>query len=833
MSDKKTEEMGKIADKLISRYSLNNNVSLLADAEKNTIKEYIMGSAKLDELYSFADNMPIKWWHFIDSGIFEFDKTYNDEEFFRRCMVVNTLMQMGNEVHRCLIEHENWQQFSPEKIEKLFADYEKEELMLKYQLYIIDIMEERGYKVNDEEVLADALRKVFTRYLDERREETLEAFAGASALARWFALTVLAQKSEENKSEIISYAQDGSGIVRNLLFDMLCERKDWAEDIKRLAISKKLAERELAARVLIKWHSSGIDCAKTLFDMLEKEKSAKLAALIRNSISENTATGESADKSTVRSQNEIIPDELVKQLHKGGRKRSLEWAYQTSFGAVHKNDGTVASEEYMQAFLLCYSTADKNGISASGALLADSLREDELAAYVNELYSRWLSLGADTKKRWVLYTASIHGGSEIVDMLVRQIGEWAQNLRGAIAAEAVKALALNPFPNALLTVDGMARKYKFKQVKAAAGEAMEYAAEQLGITREELADKIVPDLGFDENMERIFDYGERKFKVTLTPALEAEVFDETGKKLKNLPSVGKKDDEEKARAAIDAFKQLKKQMKASVSSQKARMEYALMAKREWTADAWRALFVKNPIMHQFAIGLIWGVYEEGKLIKSFRYMEDGSFNTEDEEEYILPDGAAATCAQTISLVHPIELTDVSLSKWRQQLEDYEIIQPITQLYRQVYRLTDAEKEMPTLERFGGIKINDLSLMSRLTGAGWYRGSVQDAGGFYTFYREDIETGLGVELHFSGSFVGSGYGGGEEITVYDARFYKAGTIERGSYCYDEAEGDKIIPLKDIPPRYFSEIALQLANATASSNGYDESWKSSNAFRHHAG
>ena len=32
-------------------------------------------------------------------------------------------------------------------------------------------------------------------------------------------------------------------------------------------------------------------------------------------------------------------------------------------------------------------------------------------------------------------------------------------------------------------------------------------------------------------------------------------------------------------------------------------------------------------------------------------------------------------------------------------------------------------------------------------------------------------------------------GGEEVTMYDVRFYKAGTIERGSYCYDEAEGEK--------------------------------------------
>ena len=37
--------------------------------------------------------------------------------------------------------------------------------------------------------------------------------------------------------------------------------------------------------------------------------------------------------------------------------------------------------------------------------------------------------------------------------------------------------------------------------------------------------------------------------------------------------------------------------------------------------------------------------------------------------------------------------------------------------------------------------------------GWYRGSVQDGGGFYSYYREDKELSMGVELHFSGSFVG--------------------------------------------------------------------------------
>ena len=378
----------------------------------------------------------------------------------------------------------------------------------------------------------------------------------------------------------------------------------------------------------------------------------------------------------------------------------------------------------------------------------------------------------------------------------------------------MKALALNPSPRALLLVDSIARKFKFKQVKAAAGEALEFAAKELDITREELSDRIVPDLGFDGQMERTFDYGGRVFRVRLTTALEIEVFDENGKKLKSLPAPGKKDDEQKAAAAYEEFKQMKKQMKTTVSSQKARLEYALSAKREWSAAAWTNLFVQNPLMHQFAIGLIWGIYEGDRLVQSFRYMEDGSFNTQDEEEYTLPEGAR------ISLVHPMELTDEEKAAWKEQLSDYEITQPIEQLDRAVYDRTEEEAAHRSMERFGGYIINDLSLNGKLTGLGWYRGSVQDAGGFYTYYREDPEVGIGVELHFSGTYVGMM---GEDVTIYDVRFYKAGSVERGSYVYDEADKEKAYLLKDIPARYFSEIVLQLTKATASSQSRDEDWR----------
>ena len=137
-------------------------------------------------------------------------------------------------------------------------------------------------------------------------------------------------------------------------------------------------------------------------------------------------------------------------------------------------------------------------------------------------------------------------------------------------------------------------------------------------------------------------------------------------------------------------------------------------------------------------------------------------------------------------------------------------QPFEQLERQVYRVAEEEKGKAELTRFGGKLLNGLSLSGKLQGMGWYRGSVQDGGVYTTFYREDGE--LGAELEFSGCYVGDE---NEEVTIYGARFYKAGTVQRGSYVYDTIKKENEYTLDQISPRYFSEIVLQLTRATTSS------------------
>ncbi len=781
------------------------------------LRLFLLGEIKADELYTYQKELLFNiYFQHIAQVIENYEFAYGNDIFSNRCRIY---MAMDYDFHIAFNGYEDIKgEKRQEQVFKFFEDLDEAGVTTLHQFKIAismyntfsrSIMEYSFIeKAQNNELVKNLCEKVFKSHMEKADEqgkaEVFEYISNKEHEEKALFINILEGFGDTYKAELFGYFADNSKFVRNHLAELISQHEEWSTEVLEKLSSKKGAERETAIAVISKFKG---DYTQQLMQALENEKSKRIADQIRDILKLETV------KQLKRG--EVSTDAYVEEIHKGNKKRGLQWAYETPFSEVHYADGSgLASEEYMQAILLTYSGMKLAGYNKEVFTLTNKLNKTELARYVNELFDKWLDDGAVAKQKWVLFAAAVHGGVDIVDKIKHQIDDWAKNSRGAIASDAVKALALNDTPTALLIVDGIARKYKFKQVKAAAGVALENAAKELGLSTEELADKIVPDLGFNENMERVFDYGERKFKVCINPALEMEVYDMNDKKLKNLPAPGKKDDEVKANEAYTEFKQLKKLMKTTVTSQKQRLEHALSVERKWSASKWKDLFVKNPIMHQFAISLIWGCYENGKLKETFRYMEDGTFNTVDEDEYELLENA------TIGLVHPIELTEEVKKQWEDQLEDYEIIQSIEQLKRPVYKMTDEEMTSKTLERFGGLMLNGLSLSGKLIPMGWSRGMALDAGVYVVFYREDTECDMGVALDFSG--VSMGYEN-EETTIYIARFYRPSTAKRGGFSYDFIEDKECCTLGEVPPRYFSEIVYQLTKATASSEEKDENWR----------
>ena len=62
---------------------------------------------------------------------------------------------------------------------------------------------------------------------------------------------------------------------------------------------------------------------------------------------------------------------------------------------------------------------------------------------------------------------------------------------------------------------------------------------------------------------------------------------------------------------------------------------------------------------------------------------------------------------------------------------------------------------------------------------------------------------------------------EDVTLYEIRFFKSGNLS--TWSYDKEVEAKSCLLSEVPERYFSEIVLQVAKATAASTEKNVNWK----------
>lgn len=776
---------------------------------EETARRYLLGKCSLEVLVSEMKQFD----HIHFNGLFSKCERVNrlkkigEYQFYRRVIILETLKGETDffEEYPVSGEHlevtgEDSLLCDKDQIAAIFAVFSEENVPVGLQLKalgrVCDHVDNKKDKILFLDACAAAAADRMQKQVPDQRqwEEGLqEALGQGDTAACSISLRILAQypNLEPFQQALLILAENSTDQVQKLLLEIFKKHMEWETDILALLASTKLKARGFAVLVLEEWaQGAHLEAVRTA---LAKEKNKKLATQLQ-ALAKELEQAKAGEKQQIQFQR--AEEQLAADIYKGNRKRKVEWVQDIALPAVHFKENLssesgqeTAAPEYLLAILASYADMEILGINQDAVRLAAPLAVQELAAYMRTLYNAWMGAGAEAKKRWVIYAAALHGDTEMTAELHRQIKDWAEHSRGAIAAEAVRALALNGSPQALLLVDQMARKFKSNQIKNAAKDALSDAAAALGISREELEDRIVPDFGFDAQMERVFDYGTRTFTVRLNRSLEIEVYDENGKKLKSMPKPGKQDDAVKAAQAQDELKQLKKQLKLAVASQKLRLEQALSTARFWEVQKWRALFVHNPVMHQFAVGLIWGIYEDGLLKDTFRYMEDGSFNTVEEEEYTLPESG------TIGLVHPLELPQELIAAWKEQLSDYEITQPVEQLNRSVYHVTEEEISAQKIMRFYGRELNGLSLSGKILSLGWVRGEILDGGFFDNFYRSDGE--YSAVLTFSGCSVGYE---NDDVTIDELYFCRYS---------DKTYHDERCAPNEVGARYFSETVLQIA------------------------
>jgi hypothetical protein len=412
-----------------------------------------------------------------------------------------------------------------------------------------------------------------------------------------------------------------------------------------------------------------------------------------------------------------------------------------------------------------------------------------------EVLKGYLATRMKPEDRGLLALAALLGDDRLVPLLGSQIRQWADGTRGKMAEQGVHALALLGTDAALLTVDALSIRYrtKKKNVGQAAVDAFAAAAERLGITTDELGDRVVPWLGFEPGQPRVIDCGGRRFEVRIGQDFKLKYVDlEKNKPAASLPKSAPKE-------VLAALKEQAATLREVVKAQLVRLENLMVRQQRWPVGRWRELFLSHPVLLPFAVRLVWGAYDEaGQLTATFRALEDRSLTDVDDSAVTLPERG------TVGMVHPLELSEDARQAWRAHLADYEIEPPFPQLERPVVTPRPEQRDQKVYRDLAGTGVNALTFRGRAERLGWHRGSVGDGGSVSAYAKSFPLAGVDVFVEIDGLYIGIGMD--EEIKLQNVYFVRTGAGRAGAYGYDEPTGEndpRLVAFGEVPPVVFSE------------------------------
>lgn len=497
-----------------------------------------------------------------------------------------------------------------------------------------------------------------------------------------------------------------------------------------------------------------------------------------------------------------MPVDLKSALVEKGKSSLPAWVSAAALPQIVVNEHRLSDEQTT----LVIEGLRRSTLDAVGPLVAAVKKYADPASldtFAWKLFQLWQGEGYPSKEKWAMGAIGHFGGDSSALKITPLIRNWPGESQHARAVFGLECLRTIGSDTALMQLNGISQKLKFKGLKQKAAEAMEAIAKEKGLTRAQLEDRVVPDCDLDERGQRIFDFGSRQFRFVLGPQMKPMVKDADGKVKPDLPKPGTKDDATKANEAVAAWKLMKKQIKEVANLQAQRLEQAMVTGRRWPVEDFEALLVKHPLMIHLVRLLLWGGYDkDGKLKAPFRVTEDQTYADAKDAPFTLKG------IESVGLVHPLNLTEEQKAAWGEVFGDYEIVPPFPQLGRSIYRLEKGEEKESTITRFDGLSLPAPSMVFGLENRGWIRGYGMDGGGFDEHSKPFPGSNVTAVIHYDG-MVAFGFIDPNESLSFKGCYFVTGLRGPSGYAHNE----KTLALSKVDPIAVSEVLSDLSALAA--------------------
>lgn len=315
----------------------------------------------------------------------------------------------------------------------------------------------------------------------------------------------------------------------------------------------------------------------------------------------------------------------------------------------------------------------------------------------------------------LVWTASLVEDEKLVT-LVYELAEFSfRKVPGhgpgsaKVGNAAVYALGALPGIEAISRLTALKSRVKYAQAQALIEKSLERAAQERGLSVDALEELAVPTHGLDRDgqLRRALGNYTAVAEMVSGGKMVVRWIRPDGKVIKTAPKVLREGSPDELRSLRREVKEITKTWRA----QRDRLERMLIRPTEWQVADWRDRYLEHPLMQHHTRRLVW----------AFVIAESETLAIWHEGKFVNSAGAEVFMerASSVSLWHPIGHDAATVLAWRRFLESRETTQPFKQAHREVYVLTDAEREAGVYSnRFAGHILRQHQFSSLCRERGW-------------------------------------------------------------------------------------------------------------------
>jgi hypothetical protein len=372
-------------------------------------------------------------------------------------------------------------------------------------------------------------------------------------------------------------------------------------------------------------------------------------------------------------------------------------------------------------------------------------------------------------------------------------------------------------------------KIKTNSAQKVINNALETAARRIGMTTEEIEEMSVPAYGLEEVGLRRDEFEDFLSEIRVNGSEVEQVWvRKDGKVLSSVPKAIKEKYAEELKEITQAVKDIRKMLPA----QRDRIDNLYLMQKRWPFESWQTHYLNHSLVGTIARRLIWKFSKDDQSASGIWF--DGQIVGRDHRSLDWLDDST-----TVELWHPIHVESDIVLEWRQWLLEHEIRQPFKQAYREIYLLTDAERNTRVYSnRYAAHILRQHQFNSLCAARGWkntLRLMVDDEfpparkilphwGLRAEYWIEGIGDQYGTDTNDTGTYL--------YLTTDQVRFYRMDANENqahaygGGYAANRWHGRGMaepLLLEDIPPLVFSEIMRDVDMFVGvASVGNDPNW-----------